>query len=134
MTSHRGVSPLFLARFQRKDGVLFRAWSPRHACSYPFATILEENMTREYTDVLQRVMNKIGLLDESFVDITTNIYSSVPFNERGDTIYFVTLRDGLFSPIFFMEAEAEIYLRQLRGALVEWREGLLVRSAIHTSV
>jgi hypothetical protein len=139
MASDRVVAPLFLVRFQQKGGVVFHAWSPRpYGPIYSFQEVQEDDphpmMNREYMDALQRVMMEVQQSSDPFVDLTTDIHSPVPVEQRGEQVFFVTLRDSLFSPIFFLEEEAERYIQYVRNGLLEWREGLAIRSATHRLV
>lgn len=140
MTSYRVVAPLFLARFQQDNGVLFRAWSPRrYGPAYTYDIVIEgeddqhPSMSLEYIGALQRVMDAVRL-SEGFVDLTTDVHSPVPVEQRGETVYFVTLRDSLFSPVFFLQEDADLYLRHLWDLFLEWRDGFQVRSASHSVI
>lgn len=142
MTSYRVIAPLFLARYQESNGVLFRAWSPRrYGPAYTYDIVIESEddqhpaMNIEYVDALQRVMDEVhGQSDLPFVDLTTDYHSPLPVEERGDTAYFVTLRGALFSPIFFIRSDAEIYFRHVWDLFLEWREEFQIREAVHSII
>ena len=125
MTTH--IAPVFIARFQGSSGVIFRSWS---AHPYDTGDALHPSMTMEYMDALQQVMHEteryIG-----FVDITTD-YCHTSTEERGDRLYLITLRDSPFSPVFFLEEDAESYMNYLWNTFIVQRPYLSIREATHS--
>lgn len=141
MTSYHVVAPVFLARFQEANHVRFRAWSPRrYGPAYTYDIIIESednqhpSMNIEYMDTLQRVMNNISLSSESFVDITTDYHCPVPIDERGETLFVVTLKSSLFSPVFFEHDDAQLYYQYLYNVFVEQRNDLAIQQVEHSLI
>jgi hypothetical protein len=141
MTSYRVVAPVFLARFQENNGILFRAWSPRrYGPAYTYDIIIEcednqhPSMNMEYMDTLQRVMDNVHLSSQPFVDMTTDYHCPVPVEERGETLFVVTLKNSPFSPVFFDYDDAQLYYRYLYSVFVEQRSDLHVQQVEHALI
>jgi hypothetical protein len=138
MTSYQVIAPIFLVRFQGLHGVFFRAWSPRrYGPAYTYDIVIEAEddqhpaMNIEYTDALQRVMDRVGG-DRQFVDLTTDYHCPTPIEKRGDSLYVITLRDSPFSPVFFLREDAELYLDHLAQSFLEQRAFLELREVGHS--
>jgi hypothetical protein len=148
MTSYHVIAPVFIGRFQEACGVIFRAWSPRrYGPVYTYDIIIEAeddqhpSMNIEYIEALQRVMDgtDIDVVDavdatSAFVDLTTDYHCPTVIEDRGDTLFLITLRDSPFSPVFFLKQDAEIYLEHLYASFPTCRHLLALRTADHSFV
>ena len=147
MTSYHVIAPVFIGRFQGAHGVIFRAWSPRrYGPVYTYDIVIEAeddqhpSMNIEYTEALQRVMDRtdgaVGAVGavSAFVDLTTDYHCPTVIEDRGDTLYVITLRDSPFSPVFFLKQDAEIYLEHLSDSFITQRPFLQIQEAIHSFV
>ena len=142
MTSYHVIAPVFIGRFQGAHGVIFRAWSPRrYGPVYTYDIVIEAeddqhpSMNIEYTEALQRVMDRTDTVEkDKFVDLTTDYHCPTVIEDRGDTLYVITLRDSPFSPVFFLKQDAEIYLEHLSDSFITQRPFLQIREANHSFV
>ena len=140
MTSYNVVAPVFLCRFQKKNGVFFRAWSPsRYGPAYTYDIVIEgednqhPSMNMEYVSCLQRVMDHIDLeqKEDPFVDMTTDFHCPTTLEERGDELFVITLRDSPFSPVFFMKEDVDLYLEFLNHQFVTLRPMFHIHTVPH---
>ena len=154
MTSYSVVAPIILARFQGNTSIFFRAWSPRrYGPIYQYDIIIEGEdnqhpmMNIEYIDFLHRVCDQLSLdnshdddendllLGRRFLDMTTDYHSTTPLDERGDECFVVIMRESvIFSPIFFLREDVELYLRFLENEFVTLRPHLRILEIPHATI
>lgn len=139
MTSYHVIAPIVIVRFQGPDGVFFRGWSPRrYGPAYTYDIVIEgednqhPSMNIEYTDFMKRVLLLLreSGAEEAMVDMTTDFHCAVNIEERGDEGCFVTYRDSVFSPVFFVREDAVLFQEHLYEELGRERE-YVIRSFSH---
>lgn len=149
MTSYSIVAPIIIARFQGSHHVFYRAWSPhRYGPAYEYDIIIEKEdlahpmMNMEYIDFLHRVCDHLdveGLSEETpyeghFLEMKTEFHCMVPLSQRGDTCYGIWLGETLFSPLFFLQSDAELYLRFLSEEFITLRSQFRLFTIPHETI
>lgn len=146
MTSYSVVAPVILVRFQGPLHVFYQAWSPRrYGPAYQFDIIIEGEdnqhpmMNMEYTDFLHRVTDGLTLDRENreegpFLDMTTDFHSTVPLDQRGETCFCILMKDTVFSPVFFLRDDVDLYLRFLESEFVALRPFFRILEVPHTTI
>jgi|LauGreDrversion4_2_1035121.scaffolds.fasta_scaffold04402_5 hypothetical protein len=152
MTSYSVVAPVLLARFQGPQRVFYRAWSPRrYGPVYQYDIIIEGEdnqhpmMNIEYVDFLHQVTDYLGVERGQredgqtewggiFLDMTTDFHSTVPLEERGDCCFIIFMGESVFSPVFFLREDVELYLRFLENEFVTLRSLFRVVEIPHASI
>lgn len=143
MTSYSVVAPVILARFQGPVHVFYQAWSPRrYGPAYQFDLIIEGEdnqhpmMNMEYVDFLHRVTDRLNLEqgEHPFVDMTTDFHSTVPLDERGETCFVIVMKDTIFSPVFFLREDIDLYFRFLESEFVTLRSHFQILEISHTTI
>jgi hypothetical protein len=69
-----------------------------------------------------------------FLDMTTDFHSTVPLEERGDCCFIIFMGESVFSPVFFLREDVELYLRFLENEFVTLRSLFRVVEIPHASI
>jgi hypothetical protein len=154
MTSYSVVAPIIIARFQGNTNLFYQAWSPRrYGPIYQYDIIIEGEdnqhpmMNIEYIDFLHQICDQLNLdnsreddendllLGRRFLDMSTDYHSTTPLDERGDECYVVVIRGSvIFSPVFFLREDVELYLAFLENEFVTLRPHFQILTIPHASI
>jgi hypothetical protein len=131
MTSYNVLAPIAVFRFEQDGNILYKAWSPhRYGPAYTYDLIIEVEdnqhpmMNLEYLNFIQRIFDYLEIDHDTlnhfstpygkYLDMYVDFHSPVPISQRNDHIYFTTMRNQIFSPIFFTWENAVEFLNTQR--------------------